>query len=203
MANFLTFEDLYTQIGRLIGDDNLSKKAQIKAVINQVYLNELLQADELYHPHWLVKSGIKQVIAPAVITGISVADPCVVTTEDDHNLTDGDLISIWNVVGMVEINSFGGDYPIGTFDNSIYRVGTVPSSTTFNVQNITDVDLSSSGFTAWTSGGKVLHQGWAMTTSIDKIISIGIYDGLALTRTSYTKITKDIQQFWTSFCRYN
>ena len=198
MSNFLTFADLYTQVCNLIGDDNQSKIDQVKAVINQVYLNELLPADTLYPPYWLCKPGIKQIIAPATITAIVAADPPVITCDAAHGHSVGDLITIWGVVGMTEVNSFGADYP--TFDASVRRVGTISTVTVANDSfQLLDIDGSNvigAGYTAWSSGGTVLHQGWALST-IDKVISMGIYGGNPLTRTSPERIIESTKAFWT------
>ena len=200
MADFLTFEDIYTRVANLIGDDDQSKIEQIKAVINQVYLNEVLQADELYAPHWLVKLGVKHLIAPATITAITVANPPVITCDAAHGLVDGDLVTIWGVVGMTEVNSFGDDNP--GFDHQVYRVGTVGTTTVandnFTLQSVDDADIDGSGFTAWTSGGTVLHQGWAFGTTIDKVLNVGIYNGLPLTQSSPRRILDDTLQFYSS-----
>jgi len=74
------------------------------------------------------------------ISAATQADPCVVTSAT-HSLADGDEVAITGVVGMTELN------------NRRYRVGDVPSSTTIQLQDTGLVNVDSSGFTAYASGG--------------------------------------------------
>lgn len=69
----------------------------------------------------------------ATITGATAADPVVITAANDF--TDGDIVQIDGVVGMVELN-----------DNS-YTVASA-TATTFELSGI-----DGSLFTAYTSGG--------------------------------------------------
>lgn len=75
------------------------------------------------------------------ITGVSQADPGVVTVSAAHGLAVGDHVRIASVVGMVELN------------NNEYRVGAVPSTTTFELQTVQGDNVDTSGFTAYSSGG--------------------------------------------------
>lgn len=79
------------------------------------------------------------------ITGITQANPAVVTTSSDHGLSAGDNVYISGVVGMTEINR----------PNKEYQVGTVGSSTTFQVKEIGGANINSSAYTAYSSGGSV------------------------------------------------
>ena len=74
------------------------------------------------------------------ITGITQADPAVVTVEDIGDLQNGDLIVIQDVSGMTAVN-FSGE--------NIYEVQNI----TGNSFELKDVD--SSGFSAYVSGGTV------------------------------------------------
>jgi len=74
------------------------------------------------------------------ITGITQANPAVVTVSSIGDLVNGDKIIIQSVTGMTEVN----------FDGSnIYTVAGIAGAT-FQLQGI-----DSSGFTAYTSGGTV------------------------------------------------
>lgn len=73
--------------------------------------------------------------APADITDITMANPGVVTYSGDDNFADGDLVYIYGVAGMTEVN--------GTLQ-TVANVDT--GANTFEIEN-------TSGFTAYTSGG--------------------------------------------------
>lgn len=71
------------------------------------------------------------------ISGITAANPAVVTTSAAHGRADGDVVSIASVAGMTQIN--------GT-----QAMVNVLTSTTFEL-----VGINSTGFSAYTSGGTV------------------------------------------------
>ena len=75
--------------------------------------------------------------AALTITGISQANPAVVTVADTSTLTTGEEIYISGVVGMTEVND--ANFTI-----------TVINSTTFSLDS-----TDATGYTAYTSGGTV------------------------------------------------
>lgn len=88
------------------------------------------------------------------ITGISSANPAVITTSAPHNLVSGDRIIISGVVG------FDGDFPeINEVIFDVRNAGTVGVSTTFELE--TDAAIfpkplnGGSPRTAYTSGGAI------------------------------------------------
>jgi len=73
------------------------------------------------------------------ITGISKADPCVVTAV--NTFSDGDQIKLADIVGMTEVN------------NKVYTVSN-PTEANFELRDKLDaVDIDSTGFTLYVSGG--------------------------------------------------
>ncbi len=72
-----------------------------------------------------------------VIDSITQSDPCVITTEIDHNLETGDQVNMFNIGGMVELNG-------------LVAFITFITPTSFSLDGI-----DSSGFTAFTSGGYI------------------------------------------------
>jgi len=74
------------------------------------------------------------------ISGVTKADPGVVTTSAAHGLIAGDSFDITDVVGMTQLNG-----------NS-FKVGTVPSTTTFNLQNGNGINIDTSDYTTFVSG---------------------------------------------------
>lgn len=75
------------------------------------------------------------------ISGITQADPAVVTTAEGHGLRTLDEIELEDIVGMTELND--GRYQI------IWL-----SYTTFSLQTLDGTNVDSTGYTAYTSGGE-------------------------------------------------
>lgn len=89
----------------------------------------------------VIRNDAHVVEDPFTITGITQANPAVVTTSASHGYVDGDEVYIEGVVGMTEVNG------------KRFKVD-VQSATTFElVGQVTGVDVDSTGFTAWSSGG--------------------------------------------------
>lgn len=76
------------------------------------------------------------------ISGISKASTGVVTTSTDHNLSNDDVIYIDGVVGMLEVNE------------KYYKVRVV-TATTFQLLRTDGVEVSTSSYGTYTSGGTV------------------------------------------------
>lgn len=73
------------------------------------------------------------------ISGISKANPGVVTTSSNHGFVTGDYVYIYGVSGMTQIN------------DKIYRVGTT-TSTTFQLRKLDNTNLNtSSGYSTYSS----------------------------------------------------
>jgi hypothetical protein len=104
-----------------------------------------------HEPRVLIRSGATswsintytRYSAQWTITGITKANPGVVTTATDHGLVAGDRVYIAQVVGMTEVNK------------TEFLVGTVASSTTFQLKTLADANVNTSAYGAWVSGGKV------------------------------------------------
>ena len=78
------------------------------------------------------------------ITGLTQADPGVVTTGAAHGLSDGDIIAMHGIAGMTEAN------------DNIYKVAN-STSTTFELNTAADANVDTTGFTAYTNSGSVYH----------------------------------------------
>ncbi len=78
------------------------------------------------------------------ITGATQANPVRITTSGSHNLTDGDLIYISNVLGMTDLN-----------DNTYYIKSA--SATQFDLYSdfLLNNTIDGSGFGAWSANGDV------------------------------------------------
>lgn len=87
---------------------------------------------------WYVDSGLSFTSTDtATITGVTKANPAVVTTSSSHGFSNGDSVKITNVLGMTELNNF-------TF--VIKNV----TSTTFELKN-----TDSTSYTTYTSAGTI------------------------------------------------
>lgn len=88
---------------------------------------------------WNICPGITtENVVSIAITGATKANPCALTTSAPHNLTNGKPVDISGIVGMTELN------------NRIFTA-TVINPTTFSI------NVDSSGFAAYTSGGTARH----------------------------------------------
>lgn len=81
------------------------------------------------------------------VSGITQADPGVVTTSSAHGFSDGDYVIFSSVGGMTEVN-------FNDVTTTVYIVAN-STSTTFELTDIDGADVDTSGFTAYTSGGTV------------------------------------------------
>lgn len=79
--------------------------------------------------------------ATVAITGISAANPCVITAPG-HGFSNGQEIYITGLVGMPELN------------NQIFLVASAATNT-FTLQTIFGANINSTGFVAWVSGGTI------------------------------------------------
>jgi len=81
MSDFLTFAVLYQDCCRLIGDLNKSRVNEVKSVINSVYLDEMLNVDELRPMFWLRQfdDSILMKLSDTAVS-ISNANPAVMVT---------------------------------------------------------------------------------------------------------------------------
>lgn len=103
----------------------------------------------------------KSIAAPkgitATITGITAANPAVVTAANDFS--DGDKVLISGVAGMTEINNLGGTVASA-------------SATSFAI-----TEINSTTFTAYTSGGtasKVMTTTGNLRLILDDTVETGI-----------------------------
>ena len=81
--------------------------------------------------------------ATLTITGVTQADPAVVTTSAAHELDYGDEIYIDGVVGMTQLN------------DRRFLVLSAPSSTTIQLMSTGRTPINSTGYTAYSSGGTI------------------------------------------------
>jgi len=86
----------------------------------------------------------------AAISGVTAANPVVVTTGAAHGLATGDIIRITNLG-----NAGAVDYGMDQLNNNRYAI-TVLTSTTFSLQDpVSGDNVNGTAYTAYITGGKV------------------------------------------------
>ena len=170
MADYLTLADLRSAIQKAISDNKASKTTLVDFMINQVYRNEIMVADRMYPMFWMVDVvDTLACFASASITGVSKADPCVVTVANTYS--EGDLVSIYNITGMTELN------------NRTFRVGSAAQGLLTTAIPLLDLDgsaIDSSSYTAWSSGGTVHHRGLTLSQSVQTLVSAKWHDSIKM-----------------------
>jgi len=189
MANYLTFAQLYAAVEQHVKQSG-GRRDLAKLVINQVYLNEVLECDDLYPLHWLRAPITNKFHAPKTITDITAAAIGVITSAA-HTFIGGEVISIWNTEGMDEINT---DYTVFWSNIKLYVVVYI-NANTFSLQDIWGTVINTSAYTAYTGAGTILHHGWKLVGGISDIVKsvsdVSIWDGAPLTRIMWDDFFKN------------
>ena len=90
----------------------------------------------------------------SVISGVSQADPCVVTTVAVHGLSTGDY---------VRLSDLGSDMPaergMNQINNKRYKIIVVDTSNFSLLDPISGEAIDSTAYTAWVAGGRVVLEG--------------------------------------------
>lgn len=123
-------EDLWIVVNRYI-DGQVKRYVE---VLKPFFNDETLQRDAFF-----VDSGLTYDL-PLTITGISKADPAVVTVA--NTLVNGDKVLVSDVVGMNEVN--GQSYLVAN-----------ATGTSFSLKDLGGNDVDSSAFSTYVSGGQV------------------------------------------------
>ena len=185
MADFLTFEQIYQAVERLVKQSG-GRRDLAKNVINMVYLDEVLEADDLYPLYWLRKMvDSKAAFAPMTITGVTIAAQGLIAAV--NTISEGDVFTIYNIVGTTELN------------NRTFKAGTVAQGLTAAAIPLNDLDsgvVSTVGMTAWTSGGTAHHRGVTMdVNNTQRILSAAWHDEDEM-REIDSKTLEEEQRWW-------
>lgn len=184
MADFLTFANIQDEVSRGIKDLKQAKLDLVKAVINQVYY-EMLNADDLFPLHWLIDfDDTLACVAPMTITGISAADPGVITVDAVHGLTDdADIVGIHGIVGTTELN------------NRLYLINSLPATTTLSLIDLNTLDaIDTTSLTAWSSGGTIRHMGKVLGVTgknVNKILGCHWVGQRSMTPITHNELIKN------------
>ena len=93
------------------------------------------------HTNWTITTPSLVTSEDKTVSAVTKANPGVVTTSTDHGYLEGDFITFTNIGGMTQLNG------------NVYKVGTVGSTTTFNLQDSSGTDLNTSSYGTFSAGG--------------------------------------------------
>jgi hypothetical protein len=93
------------------------------------------------HTSWTLTAPTLTTSADKTVSGVTKANPGVVTTSTDHGYTEGDFVTFTNIGGMTQLNG------------NVYKVGTVGSTTTFNLQDSGGTNLNTGSYGTFSAGG--------------------------------------------------
>jgi Ubiquitin-activating enzyme E1 FCCH domain len=154
MSEYLNFGEIKDRIAGIAKQWTGSRDTEIGYMINMVYLTEIINADTLWPMFWLCQLVTSRLsVAPATITGITQANPGVVTAAS-HGLSSSDIINLYGVLGMTGVNS--QLLVVTKIDADSFSIG-----------------IDTSGYSAYTSGGKAYHRGITLSHTIDHVLSAG------------------------------
>lgn len=103
----------------------------------------------------VIKDGVQQKQATQNITGITKANPAVVTYSGSDTYANGDQVYISGVAGMLEVN--GRWFKVANVDTG---------ANTFELQDLGGTNVNSSAYTTYTSGGTIAEV-YEITTPYD------------------------------------
>lgn len=162
MAEYLTFQNIYDTVCNAIGDNGLSgsqsRLSEVKAAINMAY-QEVMMCDDLYPLFWMMDliDSIKTK-AKTSITGITAANPCVVSSST-HGYVTGDIIQITELTGgMTELN-----------DRIFLAVRN--SADDYILADLFGNAIDTSAYAAYSSGGIAQHRGITLAKKFNSIYS--------------------------------
>jgi len=72
------------------------------------------------------------------------------------------------------------------------------AANTFKLNDMLGAAVASTAFTAYTSGGIILHHGWSLGAQISKVLEVGIYDGTPLTSMSWNELIESADSYITA-----
>ena len=100
----------------------------------------VLETDGIGNLTWTPKSTIT-----AYISAVTKANPGIVTTTEDNFFTDGSLVTITDIIGMVELN--GNSFYVNVLTSNTFALYSDFGLTT---------PVNTTGYTTYSSGGRVI-----------------------------------------------
>lgn len=121
---------------------NSAKAVRLQAFEFNTTQTYVLEVGDLYMRFYRDGGLVLDSAATKTITGITQANPGVVTTSASHGLSNGDEVFLSSVVGMTQVNG------------RQFKVANV-TATTFELQTMAGVNVNTTGYTAYASGGSM------------------------------------------------
>jgi len=169
MANYLTLADIRTAIERNSKQFTGKKGDMLDHLINMVYLTEIMMVDSLRPLFWLLQQDMtRKSVPPASITAVSGANPGVITAAA-HGFTTGDIIHLYGIGGMTELN--GMMVQVTRVDANNFSIG-----------------INTVSYTAYTSGGTAYHRGITLTTDSAEMVKSAGWNGYTPPMTPITPL---------------
>ena len=155
----MNFDTICDDICRAIGDRQQTRLTEVQAVVNMVYLDEMLGADPMRPWFWLryLDDSMKSKIAGTIVS-ISKAAAAVMVTSADTYAT-GDIVSLYSVTGMSEM------------DYRTVRL-TRTTTSTYTMTDLKGTAIDSSAFVSAATGGTITHRGKVVSNKIRSVISV-------------------------------
>ena len=155
----MQFSTINSDVCKAIGDLSSARLDEVKAVVNMVYLDELLNADHDRPMYFLRRfdDSIKTKNSDAIVS-ITKASPAVMTTANDTYAT-GDIISPFDVVGMTDI------------EHRILKL-TRTGAKTYNLYTLDGTIINSTNYAAAATGGTIYHRGSLLSAAVKSILSV-------------------------------
>jgi hypothetical protein len=138
----------------------------------------------------VIKDGVPQREAAKTITGITQANPGVVTTSGAHSYSNGDEVYLADIVGMTELNKRN------------FKVANV-TATTYELQDMDSANFDTSALTAYASAGtsaKIYEIATPyVTADLDEIQFVQSADVITLVHPTYAprELSRSGDQSWT------
>lgn len=178
----MQYSTIYGDVCTGIGDLQQSRLAEVKAVVNMVYLGEVLNADPL-RPLFFLRRLDDSIITKDsdTIVSITKANPAVMTTTNDTYAT-GDIIQSFDVVGMTDI------------EHRVFKL-TRTGAKTYNLYTLDGTIVSSAAYAAAATGGTIYHRGTVLSAAVKSILSV-YWDGYVKSLTPITTQEMDESTAW-------
>ncbi|MGP8154363.1 MAG: hypothetical protein ACLQBQ_09540 [Smithella sp.] len=168
MPDFLTLAALQADCCRLIADVRQSRLLEVTSVINAVYLDELLNVDELRPLFWLRQFDDSILMKlPDTIVSISNAKPAVMVTAGNAFATN-DIVSLFNVTLMPQLSN--RNFLLTQTSASTYTLSDLYG----NPLNTTNLQSATNPYEQVGPANAVQHRGVLSPLSIRQIIQMNL-----------------------------